>query len=322
MKNTTEHRIKCRSWKNAAFSAAIIAAVIAVLALGMSAGMFSEKILSENRTGDAKQQAASNAVFNKKALELGDTAAFGTYNNEPVVWRVIHFSDDGSRAVLITENIITMKAYDAAESDAFNKDNGKDYWKYSSEDFEDKALEAKVRGSNEWSSSNIRAWLNSDAQAVVYEGGKPARSAMSDKKNGYEDEAGFLYGFTDEEKAAIVETEIETAGTVTADKVFLPDLDELEWLREADVGILTKPTEAAVNQDAAKWYGAYSLGYGIDHFFWWLREPKEGSASQCYMVTNGLTSDMTTTRIVGTEGFGIRPALTVDTKKFMTLVSE
>ena len=303
--------------KSVVFGAAMVVATILVIAIGMSVGK-----VSEQRLDDMEQQAESNVIFSKKELKLGDTVTFGTYNDEPITWRVIHFLENGSRAVLITENIITMKAYDAAESDAFNKDNGNDYWKYSSEDFEDKALEAKVRGSNEWSSSNIRAWLNSDTQVVLYEGGKPAKSAMSDKKNGYDDEAGFLYGFTNEEKAALVETEIETAGTVTMDKVFLPDLDELEWLKEADVGILTKPTEAAVNQDATKWYGAYSLDYGVDNYFWWLREPKEGSASQCYTVTNGLMSDLTTTQIVGTEGFGIRPALTVDTKAFMTLVSE
>lgn len=313
-KKTEQQR---RHSKSVTFGAVIIAATILVIAFGMSLGWF-----SEHRLEEVEEAVVSNPALHKKELALGDSVTLGTYNEEPVVWRVIHFSEDGSRAVLITENIITMKAYDAAESEAFNKDNGNDYWKFSSEDFEDPALEAKVRGSNEWSSSNIRAWLNSDAQVVAYEGGKPSKSAMSDMKNGYDNEAGFLYGFTNEEKAAIVETETETAGTVTNDRVFLLDLDELEWLKEADVGILTEPTEAAVNQDATKWYSGYSLDYGVENYFWWLREPKEACASQCYMVTNGLTSDMTTTQIVGTEGFGIRPALTVDVQKFMTLVSE
>lgn len=295
----------------------VAAAAIAVIAIGMTLGW-----LSEQRLGDAGQQAQSKAVVHKKELALGDAVPFGTYNNEPITWRVIHFSPDHSSAVLITENIITMKAFDAADSGTFNKENGEDYWKYSGEDFADPALEARVRGSNEWGTSNIRAWLNSDTQVVTYEGGHPVKAAMSDMKNGYEDEAGFLYGFTAEEKEAVMETEVTTAGAVTRDKVFLLDLEELEWMKEADVNILTKPTEAAVSQDATKWYSGYSLDYGVENYFWWLREPKEDRASQCYMVTNGLTSDMTTTQTVGTEGFGIRPALTVDIKKFMTLVSE
>lgn len=306
-----------RHSKSVTFSAVIIAATILVIAFGMSLGWF-----SEHRLEEVEDAVVSNPALHKKELAIGDSVTLGTYNEEPVVWRVIHFSEDSSRAVLITENIITMKAYDAAESEAFNKDNGNDYWKFSSEDFEAQALEEKVRGSNKWSSSNIRAWLNSDAQVVTYEGGKPSKSVMSDMKNGYDNEAGFLYGFTNEEKAAIVETETETAGTVTNDKVFLLNLEELEWMKEANVSILTKPTEAAVDQDATKWYSGYSLDYGVENYFWWLREPDKDSASKCYMVTNGLTSDITTTQIVGTEGFGIRPALTVDVQKFMTLVSE
>lgn len=312
-----ESKPKRKDARLTAFGAAVAAATILVIAFGMSIGKLSEK-----RIEDAQPQMESEPALLKKELELGDSVTFGTYNDEPVVWRVVHFQDNGSKAVLVTENIITMKAYDAADSDGFNKDNGNDYWKYSSEDFEDKALEAKVRGSNAWSSSNIRAWLNSDAQNVVYEGGAPVKTAMSDMKNGYEDEAGFLCGFTNAEREALVETEVETAGTITKDKVFLLNLEELEWMKEADVNILTKPTQAAVSQDTTKWYNGYSLDYGIDNYFWWLREPKEDSASQCYMVSNGLTSDLTTTQIVGTEGFGIRPALTVDIQKFMTLVSE
>lgn len=306
-----------RHSKSVTFGAVIIAATILVIAFGMSLGWF-----SEHRLEEVEDAVVSNPALHKKELAIGDSVTLGTYNEEPVVWRVIHFSEDSSKAVLITENIITMKAYDAAESEAFNKDNGNDYWKFSSEDFEAQALEEKVRGSNKWSSSNIRAWLNSDAQVVTYEGGKPSKSVMSDMKNGYDNEAGFLYGFTNEEKAAIVETETETAGTVTNDKVFLLNLEELEWMKEANVSILTKPTEAAVDQDATKWYSGYSLDYGVENYFWWLREPGKDSTSKCYMVTNGLTSDITTTQIVGTEGFGIRPALTVDVQKFMTLVSE
>lgn len=303
--------------KSLRVGAVIIGAAVLLLAFGMTLGWFSEQRLKA-----VEEQTAPSAVFQKKELALGDMVTFGTYNEEPVSWRVIHISQEHGTAVLITEQIITMKAYDAPDSGIFNKDNGEDYWKYSGEDFADKALEARVRGSNEWSSSNIRAWLNADTQVVAYEGGHPVKAAMSDMKNGYEDEAGFLCGFTDLEKEAVVETKVNTAGAETMDKVFLLNLEELEWLKEADVNILTKPTGAAVSQDATKWYSGYSLDCGVENYFWWLREPKENSASQCYMVTNGLMSDMTTTQTVGTEGFGIRPALTVDIEKFMTLVSE
>ena len=260
-----------------------------------------------NRTVDVTRQAEATKVG------LGDAVTLGTYNDEPIVWSVVHLSEDADRAVLVTEDILTMKAYDAAESDRYNQDSGNDYWKYACEDFEDQALEAKVRGSNEWEDSNIRSWLNADTQAVDYVGGSPVNTVMSTMKNGYANEAGFLYGFTDAEKAAIVETQVESNGNVlTNDKVFLLSLAELEWLHEADVSIFAKPTDAAVSRDTTGWYKVFSLDYGVDAYYWWLREPAEGSASQCYLVSNGYTQDQTILQEAGLEGYGIRPAVTVD----------
>lgn len=269
-------------------------------------------------------------ALGKADIQLGGTVTMGEYNGEPVSWRVIHLSEDENRAVLITEHIITMKAYDAAESERFNADNGNDYWKLASESFADKTIEAKVRGNNEWGNSCIRTWLNSDAQIVSYEGGAPSGRVMSDMKNGYEQEAGFLYGFTQKERAAVVETEIKSKGNVlsadstlvTNDKVFLLDIEELDWLKDAGVSIFAKPTEAALNQDATKWYDAYSLDLGTDSYFWWLREPVEGRVSECYTVTNGYTADMVTPQTVGVEGFGIRPAVTVDLQALTKLANE
>lgn len=262
-----------------------------------------------NRTEDAARQAEAARID----LQLGDAVTLGTYNDEPIVWKVVHLSEDAGRAVLVTEDILTMKAYDAAESDRYNQDGGNDYWKYACGDFEDQALEAKVRGSNEWENSNIRSWLNADTQAVDYVGGSPINTVMSTMKNGYANEAGFLHGFTDAEKAVILETQVESNGNVlTDDKVFLLSLAELEWLREADIGILAKPTDAAVSRDTTGWYKVFSLDYGVDTYYWWLREPAEGSASQCYLVSNGYTQDETILQEAGLEGYGIRPAVTID----------
>ncbi len=263
------------------------------------------------------------------SLNLGDTVTLGSYNNEPITWKVIRLSKDEGTAVLITEHIVTMKAYDAAASERFNIDNGCDYWNYASKDFTDKALEVKVRGNNDWMSSNIRTWLNADTQRVNYDGAAPASLAMSELKNAYENEAGFLYGFTDDEKKAIVETLVtnkansltQGGSPVTSDRVFLLNLDELEWLEEADVSIFATPTQAAVDQDKTGWYGTYSLDYGVDSYFWWLREPVTDSPSQCYIVSNGFTGDLTRTETVGVEGFGIRPAVTVDIRALEELNS-
>ncbi|MGN1147964.1 MAG: toll/interleukin-1 receptor domain-containing protein, partial [Lachnospiraceae bacterium] len=61
-------------------------------------------------------------------LQVGDTVTFGSYNGEAIAWRVLQISEDGTEAVLIAKNILTMKAFDAAESGKYNYDGTTDYW--------------------------------------------------------------------------------------------------------------------------------------------------------------------------------------------------
>ena len=91
--------------------------------------------------------------------------------------------------------------------------------------------------------------------------------------------------------------------------------EELSWLMEADVSIRTKPTALAAEQDQTKWYKMFSLDYGIDAYYWWLRDPVPEKSSNCYYVSNGYTGVLLSEMEAGAEGVGIRPALRVDTKK-------
>ena len=72
--------------KSMTFGATIVFATILVIAIGMSVGK-----VSEQRLDDMEQQAEPNVIFSKKELKLGDTVTFGTYNDEPITWKVIHF---------------------------------------------------------------------------------------------------------------------------------------------------------------------------------------------------------------------------------------
>lgn len=253
-------------------------------------------------------------------VQVGERVLFGSYLGEDIEWRVLRVSEDGSQAVLIASHIITMKAYDAAESGRYNYDGDKDYWTHESEADTDMALQARVRGSSDWSASNIRAWLNADTEVVDYTGQPPIAAAMAEKKNGYQNEAGFLCGFTQEERGAIVETELVTKGnalsetdTVTTyDRVWLLSVDELAWFDEAGMSKFASPTEAAVEQDQSFWYLVDYDAYGVEYLSWWLREPEEDAASLCYLVDNGYWPNVVRQENAGLEGFGVRPALTVD----------
>lgn len=265
------------------------------------------------------QESAANPV----TVQTGDTVLFGSYLNQDIEWRVLHVSEDETQAVLIAAHVLTMKAYDAAESGRYNYDGDTDYWTQKSEADTDMALQMRVRGNSDWSVSNLRAWLNADTEVVTYTGQPPVATAMAEKKNGYQNEAGFLCGFTQEERDAIVETELvtngnalsETDSVTTHDKVWLLSLDELAWFDQAGMSKFTTPTEEAVEQDQSFWYSLDRDTYGVECFSWWLREPVSEASSLCYLVDNGYTENVIRQENAGLEGFGVRPALTVDLRR-------
>ncbi len=246
-------------------------------------------------------------------VKLGERITLGTYNGEPIEWRVIHLSEDKTKAVVISDKILTMKAFDAAEGGNFNENNGESYWSTRSVNI-DPDIQRLIRGDNRWELSNIRVWLNSANENVTYKDQAPASTAMSEKRGGYHTEAGFLNKFTEDELSALALSDITTNGVVTEDKVFLLSEEELKWLEEADVSIYTTPTEAAVAQDKSGWYTVDISAYNTEDFIWWLREPNTETACECRCVNlscfeqeRKINSDY-----VGLEGYGIRPAMTLD----------
>lgn len=259
----------------------------------------------------------------KSNLSVGDTVVFGSYNGEDIEWRVLRLSEDGKQAVLVSARVLTMKAFDAAESGKYNWKDGVDYWSQDSEADTDMELQSFVRGNNAWEASNIRTWLNASGEVVTYTDQPPVASAMSELKNGYQNEAGFLHDFTEEELDAIVEVQNTTKGNVlsgeaeviTNDSVYLLSLDELQWFDEAGISKFAVPTQAAVEQDNSEWYLLDYNEFHINESAWWLREPVEDTASKCYLVGNGYTKELLRQGNAGLEGFGIRPAMTVDLRK-------
>lgn len=272
------------------------------------------------RKPEAGENLEEKNVPKPVSVQVGETVLFGSYLDEDIEWRVLRISEDGTQAILIASHILTMKAYDVAESGRYNYDGDKDYWTSKFEANSDLALQVRVRGNSDWSASNLRAWLNADTEVVNYTDQPPVAAAMAEKKNGYQNEAGFLYGFTQEERDAIVETELvtkgnalsETGSVTTYDRVWLLSLEELSWFDDAGMRKFTSPTDAAVEQDQSLWYIVDYNTYGVECLSWWLREPETEAASLCYLVDNGYTERVIRQENAGLEGFGVRPALTVD----------
>ena len=253
-------------------------------------------------------------------IELGDKIVFGEYNGVPITWRVLKISPDKTEAMLVTDKIITMKAFDAADSDEYARHNG---ISYSSNDEEANAnleLQAFIRGNSDWKDSDIRAWLNGEKELVDYGDSAPTKKKMSEHKNGYDIEPGFLSNFSKKEIEAIKSVRLETKANglsdkemvVTEDKVYLLTLEDLELFEKAGMNMLTKPTEECLEQDESKWYQVEQDGYGVEMHYWWLREPVLDSSSKCYAVGNEYWEEKIIENTVGLEGLGIRPAITVD----------
>lgn len=256
-------------------------------------------------------------------VSLGDTVTFGSYNKEDIEWRVLKISNDGKQAVLISSNVLCMKAFDSAESGRYNYDGDESYWPRDSEADTDLELQAYVRGSNIWKTSNLRTWLNTEEEVVHYADSAPYATAMAEKKNGYQNEAGFLNGFNKKELDSIVSVTHETKSNpliksktiTTTDRVYLLSLDELKWFDEAKISKFTEPTEKAIANDESKWWLVDFNEFNIRESVWWLREPVEGFSSKCYIVGTGNTKQLLREENAGLEGYGVRPALTVDLQK-------
>ena len=120
-------------------------------------------------------------------IKTGDYVQMGRYYQEPILWRCVEEDENG--ALMMADQILTLKAFDA------KGEHENDYRSYR-ENF----------GSNLWETSNLRSWLNSDAEAgnVIWQcGNPPVKSAVWGQYNAYDSEAGFLNDFTDTQKSAI-----------------------------------------------------------------------------------------------------------------------
>ncbi len=243
--------------------------------------------------------------------ELGDKVVLGTYNGKPIEWRVIQLSENGTQAMVIADRIITMKAFDAAEGGKYNTLDGESYWNVPAGELSSEQ-QILARGNNSWELSNLRTWLNSDKENVSYNDYAPTAKAMSELKNGYNTEAGFLTNFTKKELDAVLTTSVKTGETITQDRVFLLSTNELDLLFDADVRKYAYPTDEAVAQDQSGWYTMYVNDFGTLDHYWWLRDANSDTACEVYVVANSLWGTNTVSESAGLEGYGVRPVMTID----------
>lgn len=208
------------------------------------------------------------------------------YNGKAIVWKIAdknHTGFPANSVTLITDRIISLKCFDAIE--AGNSDSNR-----------------RSYGNNRWIYSNIRRWLNSNAAAGAWYAAQhsadapPTNANVWSNYNEYDQEAGFLAGFSANFIAALLSTtrtvgkaQVDGGGTETCtDKIFFATSTEVGLTGDVTAGsklaLFTDdnsrkamPTAEAVTKSE---YTASGLS-ATQAWYWWLAD---AYASRSYLV--------------------------------------
>ncbi|MFD2867462.1 DUF6273 domain-containing protein [Kurthia populi] len=235
-----------------------------------------------------------------------------SYNGKPIVWQVGgHNHYASGQTVLVSEKIISLKAFDAIE--ASNTDSNR-----------------KNYGNNRYAHSNLRQWLNSAVTswyAAQHSADAPPTNAnVWSNYNEYDQEKGFLANFSANLRNALIPTSLTVAkNTVTdgggsetvTDKVFLLSNTEVGLANEnsiaegkllplfttADSSRLAYPTAEAVSKSEYKDTTSLTTSKA---WYYWLRSPSAGYSSlvRSVYLSGALSNDNAYSGV-----YGVRPAL-------------
>ena len=125
-------------------------------------------------------------------VQLGDYIQLGSYDGEPILWRCVSVDENGP--LMLSDRVLCdSMPYDAQTSE--NSVSGSHR----------RSSYRSKYGSNHWRDSDMRSWLNSDADAgqVKWLCGNPPKDGYIVGGGAYDGKAGFLNGFTPDEAAAI-----------------------------------------------------------------------------------------------------------------------
>ena len=131
-------------------------------------------------------------LSDKSNVQIGDCIELGHYLGEPIVWRCIGIDENGP--LMLSDKVLCLKSYDA---------KGNSDTHYVPGTF---STIRKSYGSNCWADSNLREWLNSNEDSVSWSHDKPSVDNVYNGYNAYDNEAGFLTCFTDEELNYVSDT--------------------------------------------------------------------------------------------------------------------
>ena len=259
------------------------------------------------------------AADTETRVQLGDYIQLGSYDGEPILWRCVSVDENGP--LMLSDRVLCdYMPYDAQTS--ANSISGS---------HRRSGYRSKY-GSNHWRDSDMRSWLNSDAEVgqVKWLCGNPPTKDYVMEYNGegaYDDKAGFLNGFTRDEAAAIktvtqrsiVSHPEYTAGYIDAPGTDLPYNTDIDSVADGYEGahyenITDKVFLLDVKQlhTVSKNLGNYYIGWNRNGTQWnyWLRTP----VTDCNHDMRYVTPQGSILRAAPYVGYyGVRPAFYLDT---------
>ncbi len=283
-----------------------------------------ETAASDGAYAHGKTDAAETDI--PLSLKPGEYITFGRYypqgqedaENAQINWIVLSVNAQEKTALLLAEKIIDMKPYDVAESGVYGRGaDGVAYDRTRAEEYSASALSV-FYGNSSWEYSNLRAWLNSADSVVSYHGQEPVSKGTDDGVNGYQNQAGFLYDFTEKELGRLVVTPIETSAnaieneSVTNDRVFLLSVEEAQMYLDAQkLSRYAAPTDAAVAASRGTLYPLYH-SYAQETIPWYFRTPVADSAHEIMLCGSGFEGeDDVIVKYSCSAGAGVRPVVVV-----------
>ena len=249
-------------------------------------------------------------------VQLGDYIRLGSYDGEPILWRCVSVDENGP--LMLSDKVLCdSMPYDAQTSE--NSTSGS---------HRRSGYRSKY-GSNHWRDSDMRSWLNSDAEAgqVKWLCGNPPKDGYIMGGGAYDGKAGFLNGFTRDEAAAIktvtqrsiVSHPEYTAGYIDASGADLPYNTDIGSVADGYEGahyenITDKVFLLDVKQLCTVYenLGSYYIAQNRDGVNWsyWLRTP----VTDCNHDMRYVSPQGSIGRDAPCKGYyGVRPAFYLDT---------